>query len=215
MNAADIQTALVALAGPTADAEMLAAMAVVLDERGPEFGCDTPKRMAGLIGQMAHETQALTRFQENLNYTSADRIKAVFGARVKCDPELLVRDPERLANHVYAGRFGNGNEASGDGFKFRGRGGFHLTFRSNYRISASRIGIGIEIDPDLVLLPDGAALTALEYFERNDMAAHADDDDVIALSKIVNLGNPNARGTPHGLQERVSYTDKAVEILTA
>ena len=118
-----------------------------MDERG-QF--DTPERLAHLLGQCAHESTGFTRKVENLNYTSAERIRTVFGKRrfpSLADAQEYVRQPRLLANKVYGGRMGN--TGPDDGWRFKGRGWIQLTGRDNYRRFGPPLGMDLERNPEL------------------------------------------------------------------
>ena len=108
----------------------------------PKFNLDTPLRKAHFLAQVAHESGGLKYSAENLNY-SAQGLRSVFGKYFKTNDiaALYARKPEKIANRVYADRMGNGNEASGDGWKFRGRGLIQLTGKDNYQQFARDYGI--------------------------------------------------------------------------
>lgn len=126
----------------------------------------TVRAQAMLVGQCIVESSAFQRLEEGLDYTHADRILAEFGSHVGGGLDVaqtLVGRPQALANRVYAGRFGNGDEASGDGWRYRGRGLIGLTFRENYRKEGMSLGADYEGQPDLVAQPEDACLTAVWY----------------------------------------------------
>ena len=109
------------------------------------------RRAAHMIGQCAHESAGFDRLAESLFYSSGARIFAVFGRRHFTSIDhagKFSRNQQKLANRVYANRMGNGNAASGDGFRYRGRGYLQLTGRSNYRVFGRRIGFDLEAEPE-------------------------------------------------------------------
>ena len=105
------------------------------------YAINTPARQAAFLAQLAHESAELRRTQENLNY-SWDRLRKVFPRYFRSDAEAQAydRQPERIANRVYANRMLNGDETSGDGWRFRGRGPIQVTGRENYRKSGQALG---------------------------------------------------------------------------
>lgn len=170
------------------------------------FEITTPQRMAVFLAQVAHESAETTRLEENLNY-SAERLMAVWPKRFPTmeAAQDYVRNPQKLANRVYAGRGGNGDEASDDGWRYRGRGLFQLTCKDNYRIAATGLGLPLLEQPELVTTPSVAALTAAHYWHRlglNSIADHqpGDDDekDFESISIRINGGRV-------GLVERRRY----------
>lgn len=165
----------------------------------------TPVRAAHFFAQTAHETGGFKAFSENLNY-SASGLQGIFG---KYFPgtleESYARNPEKIANRVYADRMGNGNEASGDGWKYRGRGALQLTGKANYKAFADYLG-----KQEIMETPDLVATTyafesAMFFFERNKLWSICDqgvnDAAILALTKRINGGT-------HGLDDRMAKTKK-------
>lgn len=170
------------------------------------FGIESPQRMAAFLAQVAHESSETRRLTENLNYR-AERLVAVWPRRfptVKA-AEPYAHNPEKLANRVYAGRGGNGDEASGDGWRYRGRGLFQLTFRDNYRLAGEALRLPLLVEPELVATPEVASLTAAHYWYRLGLNALADhqpgDDDEKDFEKI----SIRINGGRVGLAERKRY----------
>jgi len=165
----------------------------------------TPIRVAHFFGQVAHETGQFKAFSENLNYSAAG-LKTTFGKYFPGNlSDLYARQPEKIANHVYASRMGNGNEASGDGWKFRGRGALQTTGKTNYMALAKYLAIpSIMAMPDLVAT-DYAFEAALYFFESNHLWVICDkgiDDKTIEqITRKVNGGT-------NGLEERILLTKK-------
>lgn len=178
------------------------------------FAIDTPQRMAAFLAQVAHESTETTRLEENLNY-SAQRLMAVWPRRFPTldAAQPYARNPQKLANRVYAGRGGNGSEASADGWRYRGRGLFQLTCKDNYRIAAAALGLPLLEQPDLVATPQVAALTAAHYWQRlglNTIADHqSGDDDERDFEKI----SIRINGGRVGLAERKRYWAAAQAVL--
>ena len=162
-----------------------------------ECNINTRERVCHFLANIAIESDELTAVEENLRY-SANGLMTTFP---KYFPTLaLARSyeyhPQQIANRVYANRYGNGNEASGDGWRFRGRGLIQYTFRANYREYSRWCGFDVEKDPDLLANPKGAVRSACHYFEAhkcNTMADKGGGNDVIkAIRKAVNGAIPNA-----------------------
>jgi putative chitinase len=153
------------------------------------FDISTDARIAAFLAQAMIESQSFTRLEENLFYTTPARIDAVFSA-VKSIEEatLYVRNPQRLANKVYANRNGNGDEASGDGWIFRGRGLFQLTGRANYKAASEGVGMGAVYlhKPSLVSEPSDAALTAAWYWSSRGCNQLIDADNFDATTRLIN-----------------------------
>jgi putative chitinase len=165
----------------------------------------TPIRAAHFFAQTSHETGGFKAFSENLNY-SAQGLQGIFG---KYFPgtleESYARQPEKIANRVYASRMGNGDEASGDGWKFRGRGALQLTGKSNYEAFAKYLGNNEVLEnPDLVATKYSFE-SAMFFFERNKLWAICDkginDAAILELTKRINGGT-------HGLEDRKAKTYK-------
>jgi putative chitinase len=171
----------------------------------------TPSRAAHFFGQTSHESGGFQIFSENLNYSAAGLDK-IFG---KYFPDKLedsyARQPIKIANRVYANRMGNGNEASGDGWKFRGRGALQLTGKSNYQAFANYLKKPeIMTNPDLVA-SDYAFESAMFFFDNNKLWLIADggvsDATILAMTKRINGGT-------HGLEDRKSLTNRFYGWLT-
>jgi putative chitinase len=164
----------------------------------------TPERAAHFFGQTAHETGNFKAFSENLNYGA----KGLLGVFKKYFPsEALAlqyeRNPEKIANRVYGSRMGNGDEASGDGWKFRGRGALQLTGKDNYKAFSDYLkNPTIMENPDLVA-NELAFESAIFFFDRNklwDICDKGVDKDIITtLTRRINGGT-------HGLEDRIQKT---------
>lgn len=154
----------------------------------PKYGIDTPNRVAGFVGQVFIESAGFTALEEGLFYTRTDRLRSVFRTRITDDviAARLVRNPKGLANFVYANRLGNGNEASGDGWRFRGRGLKQLTGRTNYVDASATTGHDYVNNPDLVATPEHAVLTACTFWQAAKCSPLADAQDWDAVTRAVN-----------------------------
>ncbi|WDM66282.1 glycoside hydrolase family 19 protein [Xanthomonas cucurbitae] len=178
------------------------------------FGITTKRRAAHWLGQVGHESLSLSRMEEGLTYTTSARLLEVFGARITpAQAHKFLRNPVGLANFVYADRLGNGNEASGDGYRHRGRGPMQHTFRGNYRRIGELIGLPVEEQPDLLLQVEPSALAAAAYWHDNGLNTLADAGDVLGLGRKINLGNVRTKRLPEGHSERVARTKRALQIL--
>ena len=166
-----------------------------------KFGLNSNIRLAHFLSQCAHESGNFKVFTENLNY-SAKGLRSIFGKYFKDDASALAfeRKPEKIANRVYSSRMGNGDEASGDGWKFRGRGYIQLTGKDNYTQFDKSVEDDILANPDLVATKF-PLMSAAFFFERNNLwkicDGGADKEDVIALTKRINGGT-------HGLEDRLT-----------
>jgi putative chitinase len=148
----------------------------------------TPQRQAAFLAHCILESARLTRLEENLFYTTPERIRAVWPSRFKTATEAapFARNPKALANRVYSGRNGNGDEASGDGWRYRGRGLFQLTGRANYLRAAQGIGRPYDKQPDLVAEPSDACLTAAWFWAHNGGNDRIDRGDFNGTTRMVN-----------------------------
>jgi putative chitinase len=176
-----------------------------------EFGITSNLRLAHFLAQCALESTGFTATMENLNY-SAGRIPQVFGKYFKnVDPASYAHNPQKLGSRVYANRMGNGDEASGDGFKFRGRGYIQLTGKDNYTSFSSFVGEDCVAEPDLVATKYPLASAAF-YFSSNKIWLICDqgagDATVRRVSAAVN-GNP-----PNAVAERTQNFKKFIQALT-
>jgi predicted chitinase len=174
----------------------------------PKFGiADSRQRLAHFFAQILHESGCLHFDMENLNY-SADALLKVFPKhfRTREEAEAFARKPEKIANRVYANRMGNGNEASGDGWKYRGRGLIQLTGKDNYEAFAKWADDPrIVDDPDLVS-SEYAVQSAVYFWDSRHLNTLADNDDVVGLTKRINGGT-------NGLAHRRELLNKAMGLL--
>ena len=159
-----------------------------LDAAMTAFAINTPKRAAAFLAQAAHESNEFTRLQENLSYSTPERLMEVFKGRFSglADAAQYLRQPEKLANRVYANRLGNGDTASGDGWKYRGRGLFQLTGRANYMAAGDGLGTDYKANPDLVAEPPDAAFTAAWYWAVGNLNAMADVGQIDVITRRIN-----------------------------
>jgi putative chitinase len=155
-----------------------------------KFGIDTPVELAHFLAQCGHESGGFRVVNENLNY-SAKGLQGIFKKYFPTAQlaESYQRKPEKIANRVYASRMGNGDEASGEGFKFRGRGYIQLTGKQNYTAFGKAIGIDIAANPDLVA-SKYPLLSAAWFFSKNCLGRckDASDASVLSVTKCVNGG---------------------------
>ena len=180
-----------------------------LNDTFAKYGIDTPKRQAAFIGQAQHESNNFKNLEEGLNY-SAQRLMAVWPSRF---PTIEVanqyaNNPEKLANKVYGGRADLGNTEDGDGFKFHGRGIFQLTGRSNVTTCGNALGQPFAENPELLLEPEWACLSAGWFWNKKGLSALADDEQWETMTKRINGGLV-------GLDDRVNKIHKAMDVLGA
>lgn len=174
-----------------------------LNDAMARFAINTPAREAAFLAQLAHESGQLKTLVENLNY-GAPGLIAIFSRYFTPDlAKSYERQPAKIANRVYANRIGNGNEASGDGWRYRGRGPIQLTGRANYRACGTAIGVDIEANPDLVQEPVAGALAAAWFWSVNKLNALADANTAKSCEAI--SAKVNGKHPAHGLSERLAF----------
>jgi putative chitinase len=174
------------------------------------FEINTPARIAAFLAQTAHESGEFRRLVENLNYSAAGLCKTWPNRFANLDAaKPYDRNPELIANYVYAKRLGNGDTASGDGWRFRGRGLIQLTGRGNYRSCGLAVTLPLETEPQRLETPEAAALAAAQFWQSrglnhlaDDQSNDNDDEDFVAITKIINGGTA-------GLTARRTYWARA------
>lgn len=176
-----------------------------------KFAINTPRRQAQFIAQIAHESGGFKQLTENLNY-SAQGLASTWPGRFSTGTgpnELareIARNPEKIANAAYGLRMGN--NAQGDGWRYRGRGLIQLTGKANYQAAASAIGAPLVEQPDLVAEPAMAAMTAAWFWSKNGLNALADSGDTRAVTKRINGGTT-------GLDDRLARYVRAEKVLVS
>lgn len=165
-----------------------------LDESLLRFSITTPARQSAFLAQCAHESAGFSRFAENLNYSAAG-LAATWPGRFRGadgQPNALAlayqRRPMVIANHVYANRMGNGDEESGDGWRFRGRGLLQVTGRGMYQRCGEALGLPLLEQPDLLLQPEQAVLSAAWFWQSKGLNALADQGDFEGILRRINGG---------------------------
>jgi putative chitinase len=182
---------------------LTAALNVVL----PKYQINTPQRIAGFLAQCGHESAGFSVLAENLNY-SADGLCKVFPKRFAtvAAAQPYHRQPEKIANKIYCDRMGNGNEASGDGYKFRGRGAIQLTGKDNYTKFAKSIGKTLDETVVYCECLEGAICSAAWFWDTNKLNVTADASDIVAMTKKINGGTI-------GLDDRKKHYQEALHVL--
>jgi putative chitinase len=168
---------------------------------------DTKERTAAFLAQLAHESGGFNIVIENLNY-SADGLLRVF-PKYFPTRELATqyaRNPEKIANRVYANRMKNGDEKSGDGWKFRGRGLIQITGRDNYTRFAQSLEMDLDTTVEYLETPSGASVSAGWFWDTNKLNSYCDKNDFIGLTKRINGGT-------NGLADRQHHYDVALRHL--
>ncbi len=183
-----------------------------LEQIFPDYDINTPKRMAAFIAQCAHESGGFMVLKENLNYKPAS-LRKLFSKYFPTD-ELANQYCSKhnkqaaIANRIYGGRMGNGDESSGDGYRFCGRGLIQLTGRSNYQSFADSLEMNIDDVPEYLATFEGAAQSACWFWETNKLNQWADAGDILTLTKRINGGTI-------GLEDRKKHYDHALHVLGA
>jgi putative chitinase len=175
----------------------------------PDYGIDTPQRVAAFLAQCAHESGGFTALKENLNYRAAT-LRKIFPKYFPTDEiaEKYASQPnkqELIANRVYANRMGNGDEASGDGFRYCGRGLIQLTGKDNYSWFAESIETPVEEIPEFLQTFEGAVQSACWFWETNNLNQWADKGDILTLTKRINGGTI-------GLEDRIKHYNHALHV---
>lgn len=160
-----------------------------INETCEEFAIDSPYRIAGFVSNVAHESAGFKFVSENLNYSAASLMR-VWSSRF---PTLEIAQryamqPEKIANRAYADRMGNGDEASGDGWKYRGRGLIQLTGKNNYVAYSLACDNEALQKPDIVAEPKCAAESAGWFWNVNRLNQLADAQDIVGMCKRINGG---------------------------
>ena len=165
-----------------------------------------PARLAGFLAQVAHESGGFTAVKENLNYSA----KGLMGIFKKYFPDEATakayeRKPEKIANKVYANRMSNGDEASGDGYRFCGRGLIQLTGRANYTKFANDLGMSIEDTVAYLETPNGAVASAGWFWDNNNLNQYCDSGDFVTLTKRINGGTIGIEDRKHHFEIAMHY----------
>jgi len=173
----------------------------------PEYGINTPQRVAAFVAQCAHESGNFRLLKENLNY-KAESLMRVWPSRF---PNMDIArqyamQPEKIANKVYSSRMGNGDEASGDGWAYAGKGLIQLTGKDNYSWFAASIETPLEQIPEYLQTFEGAVQSACWFWETNNLNQWADAGDILTLTKRINGGTI-------GLDDRIKHYNHALHVL--
>jgi len=197
------------------NAEQLAKLGIgpewvdALNETFTRFQISSPRQQAAFIGQCAHECGNFRILEENLNYRAATLMK-LWPKRFPTQEvaNAYAGNPKKIANMVYCGRMDNRDEASGDGYRFRGRGCIQLTGHANYFHAGKALGVNLVMQPDLVATPKYAALTAGWFWSTHNCNMLAEAGDWNGLTKKINGGTI-------GLEDRIFRTNHALAVITS
>jgi len=173
----------------------------------PDYEINTPQRIAAFIAQCAHESGNFVFLTENLNY-KAESLMKIFGKYFKdmTTAKAYEKKPEKIANRIYANRMGNGDEASGDGWRYRGRGLIQLTGKTNYTWFAASLEISAEEAAEYTQTFEGAAQSACWFWETNKLNNEADKGDIKTMTRKINGGFI-------GLDDRIKHYNHALHVL--
>ncbi len=181
-----------------------------LNEAMKLYAVNTLARTAAFVAQTAHESAQYTRLLESLFYTKASGLMATWPRRFPTEAAALpyVRNEEKLANFVYANRMGNGDGASGDGFRYRGRGIIQLTGREKYRLTGEALGVDLVGSPELAQTPEIAFKAAGLFWTSSRLNELADAGDFKTITQRINGGQ-------NGAADRLKYFEAAKRVLLA
>lgn len=173
----------------------------------PDYDINTVKRVSAFLAQTAHESGGYRAIKENLNY----RAESLMRVWPRYFPTLEIarayeRQPERIANRAYANRMGNGDESSGDGWRYCGRGLIQLTGKSNYERYAESLQISLQEAQEHLLTFEGCVQSAAWFWEANNLNQWADTGDILTLTKRINGGTI-------GLADRQKHYEHALHVL--
>lgn len=183
-----------------------------LNQLLPDYNIDTPQRVSAFVAQCAHESANFRVLKENLNYRAAS-LRKLFPKYFPDDSianryASLPNKQEAIANRIYANRMGNGDEASGDGYRYCGRGLIQLTGKENYTWFAASLDISVEEAAEYLQTFEGAAQSACWFWETNNLNQWADKGDILTLTKRINGGTI-------GLDDRIKHYNHALHVFGA
>jgi putative chitinase len=189
------------------------ALADPFNETFERFGINTPAQQASWIGQCGHECGNFRIMEENLNYRAPTLLKLfpqnprrVWGFTPE-SAAAYEKQPQKIANRIYGNRMGNRDEASGDGFRFRGSGFLQLTGMNNFYHAGQALGVDFIMQPELVRTPMYAAQTAGWFWQTHRLNQYADSGDFVTMTKRINGGTI-------GLDDRIKHINHALEVLS-
>jgi putative chitinase len=189
------------------DEDIIESFVGPLNETFDEFDINNANRIAMFLAQVGHESAGLRQRRENLNYSASglNRVFPKYFRRAGRDANEYHRQPEKIANVVYANRMGNGGVDSGDGWKFRGRGLIQLTGKNNYSAFAEFMDMDLDEVVDYLETEEGAAMSAGWFWDSRDLNTWADAGDILKCTKLINGGTI-------GLNDRKKHYEEALHI---
>lgn len=177
-----------------------------LNKAMKKYNINTKLRIAAFVSQLAHESGSFNRVEENLNY-SEQGLRRVFGKYFRTrNPSIYARQPEKIANVVYANRIGNSNVSSGDGWRYRGRGLIQLTGKANYIQAGKALGVDLIKNPDWLTTAEGATMSAAWFWDMRSLNELADKQHFRTITRRIN-------GGLNGLDDRLRYYNTALKVL--
>jgi putative chitinase len=166
----------------------------------------TPARIAAFVAQCGHESDSFRFMEENLNYKAESLMRTWPAHFNEENAQEYAHQPERIANRAYANRMGNGDEESGDGWNYRGRGWLQTTGKKGYEELSDVLHIDFVSSPDVVATPEGAAMSAAVYWDKHNLNRFVDNNDFAGLTRAINGGTL-------GLSDRMDRFNHAMNVL--
>lgn len=176
----------------------------IFEDIFPKYDITTVERVAGFLAQCGHESADFTVLKENLNY-SADGLHRVFPKRFPTleSAQPYNRNPEKIANKIYSDRMGNGPEASGEGYKFRGRGAIQLTGKDNYSKFAAAVGKSLDEAVVYTETLSGAIESACWFWKTHNLNTYCDNNDIVGMTKVINGGTIGLEDRKHHFENNL------------
>lgn len=164
-----------------------------------KYDINTPQRQAHFLAQVMVESEDFCATVENLNYSASALLRTWPSHFTPAEAQAYARQPEKIGNRAYANRMGNGSEASGDGFRYRGAGYIQVTGKINYKDMTNGLGVDFINHPELLQEPQYAILSAGRFWSERNLNEVADKsgDDVTKITKIINGGKSNLNERQH------------------
>ena len=180
-----------------------------LNEALKFYEINNPERISMFLAQVGHESAGMSVMEENLNYSAQglNKIFPKYFIRAGRDANAYAKKPEKIANVVYSSRMGNGNEASGDGYRYRGRGFIQLTGKSNYAAFAADMEMPLEEATAWLETAEGAIWSACWFWDSRELNKWADKGDIVTVTKKINGGTI-------GLEDRKNHYAEALHIFS-
>ena len=166
----------------------------------------TPERLAAFIAQCGHESDSFRFMEENLNYKAESLCRTWPSHFNEENASEYAHNPEKIANRAYANRMSNGDEESGDGWNYRGRGWLQTTGKAGYEQLSDATQIDFVSNPDAVATPEGSAISAAVFWEKHNLNRHVDNNDFTGLTKAINGGTI-------GQEDRMARYQHAMSVL--